>query len=394
MVPNKENILVVLSRFPYPLEKGDKLRAYYQIKELSKYYDITLFCTHDKKLDQEQIDQLNRYCSKIITQRLTYFSKFWNILGALLRKQPLQVGYFFSRQGKNKIKHEVQANQYKHVYCQLIRSSELVKDIHTIPKTIDYMDALSTGVQRRIVNQPFFLKWVFKREHRLLMEYERTVFDYFENRTIISEQDRTLIRHQQRDKIVVIPNGVSGEFLNYDENIEKTHDLVFVGNMSYPPNVEAVKYIHENILSKNEELSLLVSGSSPHSSIKKLAESNTQITLTGWVDDIRKSYKRGRIFIAPMTIGTGMQNKLLEAMALGIPCITTPLANNAIHAKPGSDILVSSDNDEIMGFINKLLANDEYRSTLAEKGKKFIEEKYSWEKTTATLIELIERDFK
>lgn len=392
-MPEKEKILVVLSRFPYPLEKGDKLRAYYQIKELSVKYDITLFCTHEKKLEKTQISELEKYCKKLITHRLTLASKLWHSFGSFVRKQPLQIGYFYTRSGKNKIKQELQESKYKHIYCQLVRCSELVKDIHTIPKTLDYMDTLSIGVQRRISSQPFLLRWIFKREHRLLSEYERRIFDYFENRTIISEQDRSLIRHQEREKIIVIPNGVDRSFLEYAKNEEKTHDLVFVGNMSYPPNIEAVKYLENSILSKNKDLTLLVSGSTPHPSVIKIAESNPQITLTGWVDDIRTSYIRGRIFIAPMTIGTGMQNKLLEAMALGIPAITTSLANNAIKAKDERDILVSDNPEEIYSFIKKLLSDQSYRNQLGENGKKFVEQHYSWSKTTAILIDRIERDF-
>lgn len=375
------------------MEKGDKLRAYHQIKELSRHYEITLFCTHDGKLNQDQINELTNYCDKIITHRLYYPAIVWNTILALFKKLPLQIGYFYSNRAKRIIKQEVQSNRYKHIYCQLIRTSELVKEIHTIPKTIDYMDALSIGVQRRVENQPFYLKWVFKREFRLLSDYERAIFDYFENRTIISEQDRALIRHQKRDEIVVIPNGVDKTFFEFNENIDITHDLVFVGNMSYPPNVEAVKYIHENILSRNENLTLLVSGSNPHHSIKKLAEINPQITLTGWVDDIRTSYKKGKIFLAPMTIGTGMQNKLLEAMALRVPCVTTPLANNAIQAEHGVEILVSDNPDEIYNYVLQLIDDQDLRKSLAQKGKQFIQEKYTWEKTTAILIDRIEKDF-
>lgn len=389
----KERILVVLSRFPFPLEKGDKLRAYHQIKELSKKYDITLFCTHDKKVRDKQIDELRIYCDKIIKYKLSYFGIAWNILASFILGKPLQIGYFYSRSARNKIKQEVESTKYKHIYCQLIRSSELVKDIHTIPKTIDFMDALSAGVQRRTESQPFYLKWIFKRETRTLQDYERLIFDYFENRTIISEQDRSLIRHQERNEIIVIPNGVDRSFLDFRENVEEKYDLVFVGNMSYPPNVEAVKYIQEHILSKNSELTLLVSGSTPHSSIKRIAEQNSQIFLTGWVDDIRHSYKSGKIFLAPMTIGTGMQNKLLEAMALGVPCITTPLANNAIHATPGDEIIVADQPEEIYQSVVQLLKDQLQRETLAKNAKEFIEKNYSWEKTTSLLIDRIEKDF-
>ena len=376
---DKERILIVVSRFPFPLEKGDKLRAYHQIKELSKYYSITLFSLSDKKLKSEQLYELEKYCDKVMTHRLSKFTIAWNILLAFLSKRPLQVGYFFSNRAKQKIKQEVQSTAYKHIYCQLIRCSEFVKQIHETPKTLDYMDVLSIGVQRRIESQNILIRWVFKREFRTLQKYERDVFDYFENRTIISEQDQALISHQDRKEIVVIPNGIDNSFIKHDLNVEQDHDLVFVGNMSYPPNIEAVKYIAEHILPKNKELKLLVSGSSPHNTIKKLAESSNQITLTGWVDDIRTSYLRGKIFIAPMTIGTGMQNKLLEAMALGIPSITTPLANNAIKAQHNTEIIESNSPKEFNSAINRLLADNGLRKSIGQNGSDFVRDNYSWE---------------
>lgn len=391
---DKENILIVVSRFPFPLEKGDKLRAYHQIKELSKHYSITLFSLSDKKVTTDQLNELEQYCDKVITHRLSKLTIAWNILLAFLGKKPLQVGYFFSNSAKQKIKQEVQSTTYKHIYCQLIRCSEFVKRIHEIPKTLDYMDVLSIGVQRRIEGQNMLLRWLFKREFRTLQKYERDIFDYFENRTIISEQDQALVSHQDRRDILVIPNGIDNSFIEHDLNIEQDHDLVFVGNMSYPPNIEAVKYIAEHILPKNKELKLLVSGSSPHNAVKRLAESNEQITLTGWVDDIRMSYLRGKIFVAPMTIGTGMQNKLLEAMALGIPSITTPLANNAIQAQHDSEIIESNSPEEFNSAINRLLNDRELSKSIGQNGSEFVRENYSWKKTTSLLIERIEKGFK
>jgi sugar transferase (PEP-CTERM/EpsH1 system associated) len=386
--------LVVVSRFPYPLEKGDKLRAYYQIKELSKHYKVTLFSLSDKKISPQQLGELQKYCDKVIIHRLTWWSIMWNITYAFLTKKPLQVGYFYSKTAKRKINLEIKSSTYKHIYCQLVRCAEYVKEFHEIPKSIDYMDVLSIGIKRRIDSQRVLLRWIFKREFRTLQAYERNIFDYFENKTIISEQDRSLISHHRRNEIVIVPNGIDRSFVNNELAIKQDHELVFVGNMSYPPNIEAVKYIAEHILAKNSELKLLVSGSSPHTSIKKLAESSDQITLTGWVDDIRTSYLRGKIFIAPMTIGTGMQNKLLEAMALGIPCITTPLANNAIKAKHNKEILESSSPEDFNELIKQLLSNEEQRIFIGQNGSNFVRDNYSWEKTTSLLTDRIEKGFK
>ena len=380
---------MIVSRFPYPLDKGDKLRAYHQLKELSKSFEITLVAFSDKTIPDEHQSRISEYCKEAHIYNLNWFTKSLNILHCLINKKPFQTGYFYSFKANNKIKELIKVNTFNHIYCQLIRTAEYIKNEHRIPKTLDYMDALSAGVQRRISQQPFYKKWIFRIEAKRLVKYEQHIFDYFENKLIISEQDKNLIHHPDRDKIVVIPNGIDVSFFEEIERIEE-FEFVFVGNMSYPPNIEAVYYIVEKILPHFPEARLLVSGSSPHSSVLSLAEQHSNVEITGWVEDIRTSYAKGKIFLAPMLIGTGMQNKLLEAMAMKIPCITTPLANNAIQAKDKVEILVGKDTQEIVACIKLLLENDEFRVKLAEAGSEFVKENYSWEESVATLKELME----
>ena len=385
---NKDPLLILTSRFPYPLEKGDKLRAFHQLVELSKKNAITLFAVSDTPVHPEHINIVQHYCKEVVIQQQSFFQKTVQMASAFLKGTPLQVGYFYSPSGKRKVKQLLKENNFKHIYCQLIRMSEYVKNEHLIPKTIDYMDALSAGVQRRVNQQPFYKKWLFKMEAKRLLEYETHIFDYFEHRTIISTQDRDLIRHPEAHQIHCIPNGISDLFF---ENLKvvQDHDFVFVGNMSYAPNVEAVQFIHANILPHFPGRKLLVSGSTPHPRIKKLASQSSQITLTGWVEDIRTSYLRGKVFLAPMVIGTGMQNKLLEAMALGIPCITTALANNAIRATHGKEILVSVSDEDFVTAIHTLLDDQKKYDDIRKNAQKFVKENYSWESSTSRLVQLI-----
>ena len=168
------------------------------------------------------------------------------------------------------------------------------------------------------------------------------------------------------------------------------HELVFVGNLSYPPNISAVTYIVKEVLPLlPKDTKLIVSGSSPHHSIEKLIKDNPNISLTGWVDDIRNSYLRGKVFIAPMFIGTGLQNKLIESMALGVPCITTPLANNALKAKPNNEILVANTKEEFAQAVTKLLNDKQLYDELKAKGKVFVQERFDWSKTVRDTIQLM-----
>lgn len=381
-----------MSRFPYPLEKGDKLRAFHQIKELSKTYSITLITTTDSAVKKESIDQVRKYCTTIYIIKLSKISIFFNVFIQVFTKKPFQTGYFYSSKNQFRINRILKELKPDHIYCQLIRVSEYVKNYHDCPKTLDYMDALSKGVERRIERAPFYSKWLFRIEAKRLSAYERQIFDYFEHHTIISEQDREFILHPQRKNILCIPNGVDESFFETID-VKKDKELVFIGNMSYVPNIEATHYIANEILplinSSEKHYNLLISGANPHSSILRLAKSNSHIEITGWVDDIRMSYARGKIFVAPMMIGTGMQNKLIEAMAMGIPCITTPLANNAIKGIHSESIIVAEDKGEFAGAIQKLLNDPEFYLKISNGGRELVMEKFNWANTTRILMDLI-----
>ncbi len=385
---NKKQLLVILSRFPYPLDKGDKLRAYHQIKELSNHFDVTVVAITDEEISEARIKKVQEICQQLVLSKINLFTKMSNMLLRFIKMEPLQVGYFFSRSTSKKINQLIQQNDFNHLYCQLIRTSEYVKNIHHIPKTIDYMDTLSVGISRQINRQPFYKKWIYRLEAKRLTKYEQHIFDYFEYKTIISKQDKELIQHPEKDKIVCIPNGIDETFF---EAINKTgeFDFVFVGNMSYPPNIDAVHYIAEKIMPVFEHSTLLISGASPALSVKELANSNSQITLTGWVDDIRESYTKGKIFLAPMMIGTGMQNKLLEAMALKIPCVTTSLANNAIGAKHQQEIMVGENQEALIKCIKELLSDTAKRNEIGKNGSSFVKQKYTWSDSIEKLIQMI-----
>ena len=389
---NKPSLAVILSRFPYPLEKGDKLRAYYQIKEMSAYFDINLICISEFYPKNEHIVELKKYCSEINVHVIPKWQSWLSCLLALFTGKPLQVAYFYKNSVRQKIEKKLHELKPKHIFCQLIRVAEYVKNYHDCPKTLDYMDAFSTGIERRISLEPFYLKWLFQLEYRRLNDYERQVYDYFEIHTIISQQDKHLLGTTPAQKIVCIPNGVSNHFFVDHDKPNPTHDLVFVGNLNYPPNVEAVKFIVNAILplaEKNgQNFRFLAAGAEPSKSLLNLSQKNKNVEILANPVDIRDAYLSGKVFIAPMKIGTGLQNKLLEAMALGIPSITTSLANNALKAIPGQEIGIAETAQEFLDQINSLTDNDLYK-ILSENGPKFIKKNFDWAAATEPLISAI-----
>jgi sugar transferase (PEP-CTERM/EpsH1 system associated) len=387
---NKPNIVYLCSRFPYPLEKGDKLRAYHQIKALSEHFQVTLICTSTTNVSETDKAQISVFCSSIYVFKLTYAGLMLQLMWSLFSNLPFQVHYFYRFTHHRNIKKILKAVQPMHIFCQLIRMSEYVKNEHHIPKTLDYMDALSKGMERRIATESQYKKWFFRMESQRLKRYERQQFDYFEHKLIISEQDQQFILHPHYQQIVVIPNGIDESFFQH-LNIEKQYELVFTGNFSYAPNIDAAVFLAEEVMpllkQKINSIHLCLSGANPAKRVLKLASES--IRVTGWVQDIRTSYQQAHLFVAPLFIGTGLQNKLLEAMASGIPCVTTDLVNNSLKAEAGKSILIATTATEFVDAILKLLQDEHLRNQVAVEGKAFVKTNFSWDEQGKRLTKLI-----
>jgi len=381
-------IVVLLSRVPYPLDKGDKLRAFHQIKQLSKSHEIVLIALNDESFHPSALEELKPYCKHIKFIQLSKMNLLRNLFNAFFSRLPFQVGYFYDKKIKRIIDAEINKQQPDLIYCQLIRMAEYCRDIKTIPTLIDYMDVFSKGVERRIEKVPFYLKPLFKMEYNRLLKYEHDVFDDFTYKTIISEQDRNCINHSDKNKIVIVPNGVDTAYF-HPLISEKKYDILFCGNMSYPPNIDSAVYLVENILPlllpSYPDTQILIAGTSP--SPKVLALKSKNVIVSGWVDDIRESFAESKILVAPMQLSIGLQNKLLQSMAMKIPVITSVLANNAVHAIPDESILVAEHPHEYASHIIELLANKKKADLLSENAFHLIQNNFTWE----AMNEIIEK---
>ncbi|MDD2322718.1 MAG: glycosyltransferase [Bacteroidales bacterium] len=382
-------LLILLSRVPWPVEKGDKLRAFHQIRCLSLHHEIHLFAVSDTKDNAEAHTKLSAYCSSVTFVQRSWSAVGWNVLRAFFSGKPLQTGLFYSRNAKNALHSLVEKIQPDHLYCQLIRVADLAKGL-AIPSTIDFQDVMSVNILRRKKASPWWMKPVMAMEYRRLLRYEKEIFDRFDHHTIISFPDRDLMPFAERDTIHVIPNGVDYSYF-YPVDEPKDVDILFTGNMGYPPNIDASEFLVNEILplvhQELPETKVMLAGANPHVRVQHLESSMVQVT--GWVDDIRDCYVRARVFVAPMRIGTGLQNKLLEAMAMQIPCITTELANSALGAIDGRAIFIANEAKSIAAYILTLLKNPSLANCMAEEGYRFVHNHYSWEETTENLAQIM-----
>ncbi|MBK7576540.1 MAG: glycosyltransferase [Ignavibacteria bacterium] len=387
-------VAVILSRFPYPLEKGDKLRAYQHLKNLAASgHEVHVIALSDVPVTAEHQAMVSPFCASITVLPLSFTTRVFNLLRSFVRGLPLQVGYFLSPHAQRRVRELLRTLQPDIVYCQLIRTATYFAESGShAPSVIDYQDAFSRGTEQRVSTAPWYLLPLYKRELRTVRAYESRSAAWFNEHIIISEQDRVVMFGSGGHNVTVLPNGIDTEYFA-PQDVPKTVDVAFVGNMNYPPNVDAAIYLVNTIMpivwQTMPHARVVIAGASPHRSVRALASERVEIT--GWVDDIRSCYAASRVFVAPMRIGTGLQNKLLEAMAMGVACITTPISHEPVGARADDEIRVGDSPDSLAVHIMDLLAHDAERERLAEAGRNFVTSTYAMEHTRTVLNDVFAR---
>lgn len=369
-------IIFLTSRFPYPLEKGDKLRAFNQIIELSESHEIHLISISEDDVDKTSLEKLREYTSSMFIIRITPFERFVSLFQSVTSGLPFQIAWFYSNSINKIISDRIIATAPDHIFCQLPRMAEYCMDL-PYKKTLDYMDSFGIGMKRRAAVARGLTSIVYKLEASRMIRYEARIAGNFDNLTIISKQDKDLFTFEKSKEIIVLNNGISADYFSFEGDNSKKYDLVFVGNMSYLPNIEAVEYLTSKIIPLfHYKLKVLIAGANPHRRIRKLAHEN--IKISGWVEDIRTAYASAKIFVAPIWSGTGQQNKILEAMAMGTPCITTAAVNNAIGATPGKEILLAETPESFAEAIELLLSDSNLYTSISKNSVIYVRQNFDW----------------
>lgn len=373
-------ILIVLPRFPYPLDKGDKLRAYNQIKELSKRNEVYLFCVSHEKVLPENVDKLRPFCKEIRIVRSPKLVNYKNVLRNFLATKSLQIGYWDSTKARKAYKEFEREVKPDVLYNQMVRTMVYVAR-SSYPKVMDFQDALSMNTERRMEHSRFLWHYILHFEFKMLRSTEYNSFKIFDALTIISDADSDAIPHMRNEDIYITPNGVDFDYFHPLQR-EKKYDIVFCGNMHYEPNVRAARFLAEQVMplvwKQMPSARLLLAGAYPKKQVVGLA--NERVTVSGFVEDIRESYASAKILAAPMQTGSGLQNKLLEAMSMRIPCVTTTIANNSLHAAAGKEVLIGDTAEAFAEQVLLLLQDEQKRNDLAQQGFDFVHENFSWEK--------------
>ena len=380
---------MLTSRFPYPLERGDKLRIYHQIKQLSKHFEVVLIALADKNTTSEHIEALSGFV-KIYTIKISTFEKGVNLIKGWWKGLPLSVANFTNENYQEEINYILEKEKPDVLYCQLIRMAEYTKGFEG-KKILDYQDAFSENMRRRASKANPLLRIIFQHEAKRLADYEAKSYHFFQKHFIISETDKQMLSFSEKTNITICQNGIDTDFFQANLTVEKKYDVIFVGNLGYHPNIEAAQFIVNEIVTKlkkhKPDVKILLAGARPTLAVKNLASEN--VTVVGWLDDIRSAYDKGKIFVAPLFQGSGQQNKVLETMAMQVPCIATSIVNASTGAVENEAILIADTADLFVEKIILLLENKIIYNKLKDNALQFILSSFSWQKRTQILIDEI-----
>jgi sugar transferase (PEP-CTERM/EpsH1 system associated) len=379
------NILYLCHRIPYPPNKGDKIRSYHQIKFLSQHHSIYLACLIDDPDDWQYVDPLRSICCIVEAVERKRFQKWWRIGKALIGGQPLSLGAFFAPELQKKIQVILEQESIDRIVIFSSPMAEYVKHISSIPKIIDFVDMDSEKWRAYAQIKSFPLSSLYNIEAARLGQYELDVAKICEESLVISQEETHVIRERSNQMVVptVLPNGVDYEYFSPPSNVERTSPIiVFTAAMDYFPNVDGALFFCREILPRIHQVipqvQFLIVGRNPGSALRRIAERMPQVQVTGTVPDVRPYLSAAMVAVAPLRIARGVQNKILEAMAMELPVVGTTPAFQGLRVASEHGMHVADDPGEFADAVVKFLGNPESARACGVSARQFVTSHHDW----------------
>lgn len=388
-------ILFLCHRIPYPPNKGDKLRAFNILKFLSRKHTIDLFALADDRNDLKYQKDLKSLCRKV---EILYLNPLMARLKSLLHffsSEPLTLSYFQHSELKKKVEQALATERYDLIFLYSSSMAQYVLDLDgTPPKIIDFVDADSIKWLDYAKFAKFPMSMVYRSEGEKLGAYEAKVAPHFQRILMVSEGEKERgERYVKADNVVAVRNGID---LSLYEEVPvcraENKDLLFIGGMFYFAYIDGIFYFYKNIFPHIKRASpdtcFYVVGASPARKIRKLNK-DPNMRVTGFVPDVKPYLRKAAVYVVPLRMAPGIQNKILEAMAMKVPVVATPEAAAGINAVAGRDLFVEEDPAKFASRVVELLKNTDLRRQMADNARKLIEKEYNWEKNLSRLDDIL-----
>ncbi len=346
-------ILFLVHRLPYPPNKGDKIRSFRELEALSQRHEVDVFCFYDDPEDSKYVEALSAHCRECYAERISWFGSRMQALLAVLLGRAFTLGFFYSQRMAGRVREAVASRNYDLIFIYCSSMAQYAEMADSIPWVLDMVDVDSEKwVQYARHTRPPSC-WFYRLEGERLAVYERRVAGKSAICLVCTEAEAELLgKFGMPQKVVVLENAMDVEYFD-PHRVEVPPEIIpwqpyviFTGSMDYYPNVDAVSYFYHEVFPRVRsfipELRFVIAGRNPARPIRNLA-ADPAVWVTGAVPDIRPLLRGAAAAVAPMRIARGVQNKVLEAMAMGLPTATSKSAARALPKSLAARLLVEDD---------------------------------------------------
>jgi polysaccharide biosynthesis protein PslH len=379
-------LLYLVHRLPYPPNKGDKVRSYHLLRHLATRHEVLLGTFVDAAEDEPHVATVRQWCADVKAVRLRPRRAKVASLTALLRGEPLTLAYYRDA--------ELAAwARAQRADAAVVFSSSMAPYAEGFPGPVlvDFVDVDSAKWADYAGNHRWPLSWLYRREGRELLAYERAVAARATQSFFVTEKEVMLFTGLAPEcvgRVQAVGNGVDIAYFAPDPAHPNPYDageipVVFTGAMDYWPNVDAVTWFAAEILptlrARWPGLRLSIVGRSPTAAVQALADQAVRVT--GTVPDVRPA----AVVVAPLRLARGVQNKVLEAMAMARPVVAAAHCVEAIQAVPGMHLFAACDVAEFVTCINTCLSSPADVQRMGRRARVQVEQHYGWEARLAPL---------
>ena len=380
-------ILFLTPRPPDRCFQGYRIRAYHQLRILGRRHRITLISFADPRAAGPLPSACAEFCERVVIVPLSRRRMAVSLLRRSFSHVPLQSAIYAAPAMRRAIRDALTREAFDLVHVQLARMAPYLPDVASARRVVDLVDALSLNMERRYRHDRGLSRWVAYVESRRLRRYEQTICATADCAMVGSPADCRAIGSPAR--LATVTSGVDPREFPFRREGRENDTVIFSGNMRYFSNVHAVLWFSASVWPLLKRMvpaaRFHVVGAWPARAVRRLAEQDPSITVSGLVEHVHPCLSRATLAVAPLWSGSGQQLKVLEAMASGTPVVATALAADSIEARHGEHLLVADDPEAFAQCIAHLLRDPAAADHLAENGRRFVEDRYTWEHAAAQL---------
>jgi len=386
-------VLFLAHRIPFPPNKGDKIRAFNILKYLTRRHEVSLACLVDDASDLQFVPEIGQRVNRLVFDRIRPRVKKLLALRGLLQSCPITVRYFYTPGLQRQIDDVIDAVDIDAFVCSsspmaeyLFRSRHAGAKIRAGIKVMDLIDVDSYKWRQYAEQSPAWTSWIYHYEAKYLAEYEKRIARTFDHVLVVSEQEKGLFPGGgNTPNLEAMSNGVDLEFFKSDQlgtHAPVRPTLVFTGAMDYRPNIEGIRWFVESVFPRIQvavpRVELLIVGNKPTPEVVRLGRLRG-VVVTGFVEDVREYLARASVSIVPLRVARGIQNKVLEAMAMGKAVVCTPQAHEGIRATSGKELIVAESTEDFSAATIDLLLDQGKAERFGLAARECVEREYSWE---------------